>query len=109
MQSCLNDERRYIAKKFVKYPIFCSIFTASIIGVACIFTSLGFLCNIKLSCTDPELVIFISIGINVCIIVTVFLVIPFIVSVILNTMFKTPKPIITRKRKPLTTLPIEDV
>ena len=109
MQSCLNDERRYIAKKFGKHPVLSTFISLFIVSIAVVFTTLALLCYIKLSCTEPQISAFLSIGMNVCILIAVFVVIPFILSVLLNCIFRTPKPANVRKKNPLRSQPIEDI
>jgi hypothetical protein len=111
MQECLNDERRYIAKKFRKHPLLLSVVTLVIVAIPCIFTTLAILCNVKLSCSEPEITVFLNIGMNTCMIITIFIIIPFILSLLLNCMFRIPKPVRVRKKNPLSVrrTVIEDV
>ena len=101
MQSCLNDERRYVAKKFRKHPVLFTFVTLFIVSLAVVFTTLALLCNVKLPCSEPQISAFLNIGMNACIVIVVFVLIPFILSVLLNCIFRTPKPISVRKRSPL--------
>ena len=97
MQQCLNEDATYFYNKFKKYPpllLLVILFIAT--GVALFTVSL--LCNYRFPCTDIQQNYTLMFGLNICILVTTFIGIPFTLRLILNCIWQKEEvlPVITR-------------
>lgn len=104
MQQCLNEDATYFYNKFKKYPcllVLVILFIA--IGVALFTVSL--LCNYRFPCTDIQQNYTLIFGLNICILVTTFIGIPFILRLILNCIWQKEEVLPVVTRTPLSSRP----
>lgn len=107
MQKCLNEDATYFYKKFKKHPWIAVIILVFVLsGIATLTVSL--LCNVKFPCTYDQQNYALFFGMNMCLVSTIFIVIPCLITYILNCIYydtiKEPVLPVTR-RSPLSSRP----
>ena len=103
MQKCLNEDASYFYKKFTKHPWILLLILIFILGGISMLT-VSILCNVKFPCPDRGQDYMLTIGLNICLIVFVFIGLPCIIRFILNCIWKNEEPelpVIVRTRSPL--------
>ena len=86
MQTCLNKDSKYIWEFLMKYPfvlILLVLFTLS--GISLVTVSL--LCDVRFTCTAEQKINTITFGMNICLLVFVFIVLPCLLRGCLNCLF----------------------
>ena len=104
MQKYLNEDATYFYNKFKKHPWILVIIVLFVVsGIATLTVSL--LCNVKFACTYDQQNYALMFGMNMCLVSTIFILIPCLISGILNCIYYDTinEPVLpVTRRSPLT-------
>lgn len=101
MQKWLNEDATYFFNKFKKHPLLL-VFLLFFIGSGIALFTLSLLCNYKFPCTDQQQNYSLIFGLNMCLITTVFIIIPCSFRITLNCIYHDEDILPVRTRSPLT-------
>ena len=90
MQKCLNKDSKYLWEFLMRHP-FALVMLIFFILSGITLVTLTFLCDVKFPCTSEQKINTLTFGMNICLMVFIFIVIPCLLRGCLNCLF-TEKP-----------------